>query len=30
LMVTCSAAIVAVTPCGNGTGFFATRDMVFS
>src|SRR5688572_5939941 len=27
LMVTLSAAIVAVTPCGRVTGCFATRDM---
>jgi hypothetical protein len=28
LTVTWSAAIVALTPCGSSTGFFATRDMV--
>src|SRR5580692_1762662 len=28
--VTLSAAIVALTPCGRSTGFFATRDMMNS
>src|SRR5687768_13505785 len=28
LMVTRPAAMVAVTPCGNATGFLATRDMI--
>jgi hypothetical protein len=26
--VTASAPIVALTPCGRSTGFFATRDMM--